>query len=71
MVMGTPLTKGGPVASVLAMANKPDLRNSKAMDIQPEGCGKMIHSIPLENLGLVLQIIDNKSPTRCVSAGQN
>jgi hypothetical protein len=61
MVMVTPLTKGGPVASVLAMAFKPDLRNPKAMDIQPDGSGKMIHSIPLDNLGLVLQIIDNKS----------
>jgi hypothetical protein len=61
MVMVTPLTKGGPVASVLAMAYKPDLRNPKAMDIHPDGSGKMIHCIPLENLGLVLQIIDNKS----------
>ena len=61
MVMVTPLTKGGPVASVLAMAYKSDLRNPKAMDIQPDGPGKMIHSIPLDNLGLVLQIIDNKS----------
>lgn len=61
MVMVTPLAKGGPVASVLAMAYKPDLRNPKAMDIQPDGSGKMIHSIPLDDLGLVLQIIDNKS----------
>jgi hypothetical protein len=61
MVMVTPLTKGEPVASVLAMAYKPDLRNPKVMDIQPDGSGKMIHSIPLDNLGLVLQIIDNKS----------
>jgi hypothetical protein len=61
MVMVTPLTKGGPVASVLAMAYKPDLRNPKAMDIQPDGSGKMIHSIPLDDLGLVLQIINNKS----------
>lgn len=61
MVMVTPLTKGGPVASVLAMAYKPDLRNPKAMDIQPDGSGKMIHFIPLDDLGLVLQIVDNKS----------
>jgi hypothetical protein len=61
MVMVSPLTKGGPVASVLAMAYKPDLRNPKAMDIQPDGSGKMIHSIPLDNFGLVLQIIDGKS----------
>jgi hypothetical protein len=61
MVMVTPLAKGGPVASVLAMAFKPDMRNPKAMDIQPDGSGRMIHSIPLDNLGLVLQIIDNKS----------
>jgi hypothetical protein len=64
MVMVTPLTKGGPAASVLAMAYKPDPHNSKAMDIQPDGSGKMIHSIPLENLGLVLQIIDNASTRR-------
>ena len=61
MVMVTPLTKGRPVASVLAMAYKPDSRNPKAMDIQPDGSGNMIHSIPLDDLGLVLQIIDNKS----------
>jgi hypothetical protein len=61
MVMLTPLSKGGRVASVMAMAFKPDTRNPKAMDIQPDGSGKMIHSIPLDNLGLVLQIIDNKS----------
>lgn len=61
IVMVTPLTKGGPVASVLAMAYKPDLRNPKAMDIQPDGSGKMIHFIPLDDLGLVLQIVDNKS----------
>ena len=61
MVMVTPLTKGGPVASVLAMAYKPDLRNPKSMDIQSDGSGKMIYSIPLDNLGLVLQIINHKS----------
>ena len=58
IVMVTPLTKAGPVASVLAMAYKRDLRNPKAMDIQPDGSGKMIHSIPLDDLGLVLQIIN-------------
>ena len=61
MVMVTPLTKDGPVASVLAMAFKPDSRSPRAMDIQPDGSGKMIHSLSLDNLGLVLQIIDNKS----------
>jgi hypothetical protein len=61
MVMVTPLTKGGPVASVLAMAYKADLRDPKSMDIQSDGSGRMIHSIPLDNLGLVLQIINNKS----------
>ncbi len=63
MVMVTPLTKGGPVASVLAMAYKADLRNPKSMDIQPDGSGKMIHSIPLDNLGLVLQIINKSANT--------
>jgi hypothetical protein len=61
ILMVTPLTKGGRVASVLAMAFKPDPRNPKTMDIQPDGSGKMIHSIPLDDLGLVLQIINNKS----------
>ena len=61
MVMVTGLTKDAPVASVLAMAFKPDLRSPKAMDIQQDGSGRMIHSIPLDSLGLVLRIIDNKS----------
>ena len=54
------LTKDGPIASVVAMAFKRDPRSPKAMDIQQDGAGKMIHAISLENLGLVLQIIDNK-----------
>jgi len=53
--------KGGPVASVLAMASRLDLRNPIANDIQPDGVGYKIRSMTLENAGLVLQIVEGGS----------
>jgi len=54
-------SKGGPVAGVLATASRLDPRNPVSNDIQPELSGNRIHSITLENLGLVLQIVEGSS----------
>ncbi len=53
--------KGGPVASVLAMASRLDPRYPIANDIRPDGSGYKIHSMTLENTGLVLQIVERSS----------
>jgi len=54
-------TKGGPVASVLAMASRFNPRNPIANDIRPDGSGYKIHSMTLENTGVVLQIVEGSS----------
>src|SRR5271167_4213874 len=59
MVLVTSMTKGGPVASTLAMASRQNLRNPKAMNLLPDAAGTMLHSISLDNLGLVLQFVDS------------
>jgi hypothetical protein len=53
--------KGGPVASALATASRFDSRNPIANDIQPDGSGYKLHSMALENTGLVLQFIEGGS----------
>jgi len=55
--------KGGPVAGALAFASRFDPRNPVTNDIQPEGSGYRLHTMALENTGVVLQFIEggNKS----------
>ncbi len=56
LLMGT--SKDAPVASALAMASRPDPRNPKLLEFVPDGHGVAIHSISLDNLGVVLQFFD-------------
>jgi hypothetical protein len=53
--------KGGPAAGSLAMASRPDPRNPIANDIRPDGSGYKIHSVTLENVGLVIQFVEGSS----------
>jgi hypothetical protein len=53
--------KGGPVAGALAMASRINPRNPIANDIQADGPGYKIHSMALENTGLVIQFVEGSS----------
>lgn len=56
------MAKGGPFASVVAMASRDaDTPNPTALDIRADGDGMLIHSMCLEKLGLVLVFNGNKS----------
>jgi len=59
MVLVTGMAKGGPVASTLAMASRQNLRNPQALNLVPDTAGTTIHSISLDNLGLVFQFVDS------------
>jgi len=54
-------TKGGPVASALAMASRFNPRYPIANEIRPDGSGYMIHSMALENIGLVIQFVEGSN----------
>jgi hypothetical protein len=54
-------SKGGPVAGALATASRLDPRNPRANDLLPDGTGNKIHSITLENVGLVLQFFEGSN----------
>lgn len=54
--------KGGPFASVVAMASRgAETPNPRGLDIRADGTGMMIHSMCLEKLKLVLQFNENKT----------
>ncbi len=53
--------KGGPVAGALAMASRINPRNPIANGIQADGPGYKIHSMALENTGLVIQFVEGSS----------
>jgi len=59
VVSGT--TKGGTVASAVAMASRPNISNPKGLDVRTDGTGTMIRSMHLEKLGLVLEFTENKA----------
>jgi hypothetical protein len=70
LVVVRAMTKGGPVASVMAMASSPDTVNPKALDIRQEGTAMMIRSMCLEKLGLVLQFNENRTKNAMLARGQ-
>jgi len=62
MVAVWSMTKGGPFASVVAMASREaNTANPKPLDIRADGNGRLIHSMCLEKLGLVVQFNENKT----------
>ena len=62
LVVVSGMTKGGPVASVVAMAsNQTDTESPNALDIRADGTGMMIHAMCLEKLGLVFKFNENKT----------
>ena len=69
LVVVSGMTNGGQVASLVAMASRPDTPNPRAQDILEVGTGMMIHSICLQKLGLVLEFNENKTKNAMLARG--
>ena len=57
------LAKGTPIVSAMAMASRlnSSAHKEKEMDLRTDDTGSTLHSIVLENLGIVLEFYDYKT----------